>query len=158
MLSRWRLFNCQRNNKFKESYPELPKNDDVDAFVIADKLRFGRTTKEVYMDDYRYKALQTLTRARFYAVQDLTREKQRFANYLFLKCPGLAQDKDIPNTSATTFALMERFETADELAYTDLDELTTFITKVGRAASQTPRPPPKLSGLLPEAPTVCPRQ
>lgn len=69
------------------------------------------------MDDYRYKALQTLTRARFYAVQDLTREKQRFANYLFLKCSGLAQDKDIKNTSATTIALMERFETADELAY-----------------------------------------
>ena len=40
----------------------LPKNDDVDAFVIAGKLRFGRITKEVYMDDYRYKALQTLTR------------------------------------------------------------------------------------------------
>ena len=66
------------------------------------------------MDDYRYKALQMLTRARFYAVQDLTREKQRFANYLFLKCSGLAQDKDIINTSATTLALMEHFETADE--------------------------------------------
>ena len=104
------VLNPKQVNKFKESYPELPKNDDVDAFVIADKLRFGRIGKEVYMDDYRYKALQTLTRARFYAVQDLTREKQRFANYLFLKCSGLAQDKDIPNTSATTLALMERFE------------------------------------------------
>ncbi len=126
------VLNPQLVNKFKESYPELPKNDDVDTFVIADKLRFGRIGKEVYMDDYRYKALQTLTRARFYAVQDLTREKQRFANYLFLKCSGLAQDKDIPNTSATTLALMERFETVDELAYTDLDELTAFITKAGR--------------------------
>ena len=69
------------------------------------------------MDDYRYKALQTLTRARFYAVQDLTREKQRFTNYLLLKCSGLAQDKDIANTSATTLALIERFETVNELAY-----------------------------------------
>ncbi len=126
------VLNPKQVNKFKESYPELPKNDDVDAFVIADKLRFGRITKEVYMDDYRYKALQTLTRARFYAVQDLTREKQRFANYLFLKCSGLAQDKDIINTSATTIALMERFETVDELAYTDLDELTAFIDEKGR--------------------------
>ena len=32
------------------------------------------------MDDYRYEALKTLTRARFYAVQNLIREKQRFAN------------------------------------------------------------------------------
>ena len=126
------VLNPKQVSKFKESYPELPKNDDVDAFVIADKLRFGRITKEVYMDDYRYKALQTLTRARFYAVQDLTREKQRFANYLFLKCSGLAQDKDIANSSATTIALMERFETVDELAYADLDELTAFIDEKGR--------------------------
>ena len=126
------VLNPKQVNKFKESYSDLPKNDDVDAFVIADKLRFGRITKEVYMNDYRYKALQTLTRARFYAVQDLTREKQRFANYLFLKCSGLAQDKDIANSSATTIALMERFETVDELAYADLDELTAFIDEKGR--------------------------
>lgn len=132
------VLNPKQVNKFKESYSDLPKNDDVDAFVIADKLRFGRITKEVYMDDYRYKALQTLTRARFYAVQDLAREKQRFANYLFLKCSGLAQDKDIPNTSATTLALMERFETADQLAYADLDELTTFIIKAGRGRFSDP--------------------
>ena len=125
------VLNPKQVNKFKESYSDLPKNDDVDAFVIADKLRFGRITKEVYMDDYRYKALQTLTRARFYAVQGLTREKQRFANYLFLKCSGLAQDKDIINTSATTLALMEHFETADDLAYADLDELTAFISEAG---------------------------
>ena len=56
------VLNPKQVNKFKESYSDLPKNDDVDAFVIADKLRFGRITKEVYMDDYRYKALQTLTR------------------------------------------------------------------------------------------------
>ena len=39
------------------------------------------------MDDYRYEALKTLTRARFYAVQNLIREKQRFANLLFLSVP-----------------------------------------------------------------------
>jgi hypothetical protein len=52
-----------------ETYPNLPKNDFVDAFVIAGHLRSGRMAREVYMDDYRYKALQTLSRARFYAVQ-----------------------------------------------------------------------------------------
>jgi len=83
-------------------------------------------------DERTYRDLQTLTRARFYAVQDLTRENQRFANYLFLKCSGLAQDKDIKNTSATTLAFMEHFETADDLAYADLDELTAFIIKAGR--------------------------
>ena len=84
------------------------------------------------MDDYRYKSLQTLTRARFDVIQNLTREKQRFANYLFLKCSGMAQDKDIQNTGATTIALMERFETVDDLANADLDELTFFIDEKGR--------------------------
>ena len=84
------------------------------------------------MDDYRYKALQTLTRARFDVIQNLTREKQRFANYLFLKCSGMAQDKDIQNTSATTIALMEQFETVDDLANANLDELTVFIDEKGR--------------------------
>ncbi len=126
------VLNPKQVRKFKESYPDLPKNDWVDAFVIADHLRFGRIGKEVYMDDYRYKSLQTLTRARFDVVQNLTREKQHFANYLFLKCCGMAQDKDIANSSATTIALMERFETVDELAYADLDELTKFIDETGR--------------------------
>src|SRR5699024_6476395 len=91
-----------------------------------------RINREVYMDDYRYKSLQTLTRARFDVIQNLTREKQRFANYLFLKCSGMAQDKDIQNTGATTIALMERFETVDDLANADLDELTFFIDEKGR--------------------------
>jgi len=118
--------------QFKESYPELPKNDPVDAFVIADKLRFGRITKEVYMDDYRFQSLQMLTIARFFAVQNLTR------NYLFLKCSGLAQDDNIPNTSATTIALMEHFETPDQLANTSLEELTSFIIKAGRGRFADP--------------------
>ena len=84
------------------------------------------------MDDYRYQALRTLTRARFDVIQNLTREKQRFANYLFLKCSGVAQDKDIQNTSATTIALMERFETVDDLANADLNELTAFLNEKGR--------------------------
>ena len=126
------VLNPKQVKKFKEAYPDLPKNDWVDAFVIADHLRFGRIGKEVYMDDYRYKALQTLTRARFDVIQNLTREKQRFANYLFLKCSGMAQDKDIANSSATTIALMERFETVDELANADLEELTAFIDEAGK--------------------------
>ena len=46
------VLNPKQVKKFKDSYPDLPKNDWVDAFVIADHLRFGRIGKEVYMDDY----------------------------------------------------------------------------------------------------------
>ncbi|WP_341480234.1 IS110 family transposase [Anaerotruncus rubiinfantis] len=133
------VLNPKQVKKFKDAYSDLPKNDFVDAFVIADHLRFGRINREVYMDDYRYKALQTLTRARFDAVQNLTREKQRFGNYLFLKCSGLAQEKTLSqNTSATTIALMEQFETVDELAYADLETLTAFIAKSGHGKFSDP--------------------
>lgn len=123
------VLNPKLVNEFKKSYPDLPKNDDVDSFVIADKLRFNRGIPPAFEPDYRYTALQTLTRQRFCLVQNLTREKVRFGNYLFLKCSGLAQDKDFKNTSATTIALMEQFDTIDDLANADLNQLAAVVIK-----------------------------
>ena len=68
------VLNPRQVKNFKEAYNDLPKNDYVDSFVIADCLRFGRINKEVYQADYRYKTLQNLTRARFFAVQKLVKE------------------------------------------------------------------------------------
>ena len=129
------VLNPKQVNKFKASYSDLPKNDPVDAFVIADSLRFGRIGTPVYSstDDYRYKALQNLTRVRFFAVQNLTREKQRFMNYLFMKCSGLAQEKVFSNNyGAAALAVFEEFESPDDLANVDIDELATFIKEKGK--------------------------
>ena len=127
------VLNPKQVNKFKESYNDLPKNDYVDSFVIADCLRFGRINKEIYLDDYRYKALQNLTRARYQAVCNLTREKQRFMNVLFKKYSSFAQEKVFSDTfSATALAVYEEFESADTLAYMDLHELTEFLQKKGK--------------------------
>lgn len=82
------VLNPKQVKKFKESYPDLPKNDFVDAFVIADHLRFGRIAKEVYMDDYRYQALRTLTRARFDVIQNLTRESNGLPITCFSNVPA----------------------------------------------------------------------
>jgi transposase len=133
------VLNPKQVKKFKDAYSDLPKNDAVDAFVIADNLRFGRITAAVYMDDYRYKALQNLTRARFFAVQNLTREKQRFMNHLFMKCSGLAQEKTFSSNYGTAaLAVFEAFETPDNLANMDLDELTAFIAEKGKNRSPHP--------------------
>jgi len=127
------VLNPKQVKKFKDSYSDLPKNDPVDAFVVADSLRFGRIGFPVYMADYRYKALQNLTRARFHAVQNLTREKQRFMNYLFMKCSGLAQEKIFSDSyGATALAVFEEFETPDDLANMDIEELTAFIVEKGK--------------------------
>ena len=127
------VLNPKQVNNFKRFYPDLPKNDPVDAFVVADALRFGRINKEVYEGDYRHQSLQKLTRARFFAVQNRTKEKQRFLNYIFLKHSSFAQEKVFSDTfSATALAVYQSFDSVDELAYMDLAELTTFIQKSGK--------------------------
>ena len=108
-------------------------NDWVDSFVIADCLRFGRINKEVYFGDYRYQALQNLTRARYFTVQNLVKEKQRFMNVLFKKYSTLTQQKVFSDTfGSTTLAVYEEFESAEELAGMDLHELAAFISKKGK--------------------------
>ena len=127
------VLNPKQVSKFKEAYNDLPKNDWVDSFVIADCLRFGRINKEVYMGDYRYKALQNLTRARYFAVCNLVKEKQRFMNVLFKKYSTFTQEKVFSDTFSTTaLAVYEEFESAEALANMDLQELTAFIMEKGK--------------------------
>lgn len=127
------VLNPKQVAKFKLAYNDLPKNDFVDSFVIADCLRFGRINKEVYLDDYRYKALQNLTRARFFAVQNLAKEKQRFINYLFKKYSTMTQEKVFSDTFSTTaLAVYEEFDSAEVLAEMDLQQLTDFIIQKGK--------------------------
>jgi len=128
------VLNPRQVSKFKDAYSDLPKNDAVDAFVIADSLRFGRIGAcAVYMDDYRYKALQTLTRARFTVVQNLVREKMRFMNHLFMKCSGLAQEDVFSNTfGAASLALIEEFATPDDIVGMGVEDLTAFIVDKGK--------------------------
>lgn len=127
------VLNPKQVKKFHDIYSDLPKNDYVDSFVIADCLRFSRINKEVYLGDYRYKALQNLTRARFFAVQNLTKEKQRFINVLFKKYSTMTQEKVFSNTFSTTaLAVYDEFESAEALANMDLHELTEFIIEKGK--------------------------
>ena len=127
------VLNPKQVKNFKEAYNDLPKNDYVHSFVIADCLRFGRINKEVYLGDYRYKALQNLTRARFFAVQNLVKEKQRFINVLFKKYSTMTQEKVFSDTFSTTaLAVYEEFESAEALAAMDLQELTDFIMEKGK--------------------------
>lgn len=57
---------------------------------------------------------------------------------MFLKCSGIAQDKDIPNISATTLAPIEAFDTVDDLANRDLQALTAFVSAAARGRFADP--------------------
>lgn len=85
-------FNPTIIESFKKTLGDLPKNDRIDAFAIAERLRFGRLPESVPVD-FRYLALQRLTRHRFHIVENIVREKCYYLSNLFLKCSGLCQAK-----------------------------------------------------------------
>ncbi|MES8781219.1 transposase, partial [Cutibacterium acnes] len=61
-------------SRFKKGYDTLPKNDRIDAWVIADHLRFGRLPHEM-KDIIQFEALQRLTRTRFHLMKNIKRDK-----------------------------------------------------------------------------------
>lgn len=131
-------FNPKVVHGFKQAYPELPKTDRVDAWVIADRLRFGRLPAPGVIAP-RYEALRRLTRTRYHLVQDLVRAKQRFLNALFLKFSGFAQDKPIERTfGPTALAFTLETECAEVLANTPVEELAKRVARHSRGRIQDP--------------------
>jgi len=132
------LINAKNIRKFKDSYPDLPKTDSIDTFIIADFLRFGRFPKSIYHDE-KYLALRNLTRARFQVTQNLSREKTRFLDTLFLKFSSLDSAKVFSNTfGVTSLAAVCDFLTVDEIIYTPITELTDFVNNKGKGKFADP--------------------
>jgi hypothetical protein len=63
------VLNARKVSRFKKGYDTLPKNDHVNAWVIADHLRFGRLPHEM-KEIIQYEALQRLTRTRFHLMKN----------------------------------------------------------------------------------------
>ena len=132
-------FNSKIVNAFKKSLGELPKNDWIDAFTIAERLRFGRLPKSCPVD-FRYLALQRLTRHRFHIVENIVREKNYYLSNLFLKFSGLCQNQVFStNFSATATQLFDEFLTLDDIAARPLDELVDFIVEHGKELFTDPK-------------------
>ncbi|MHB1452944.1 MAG: IS110 family RNA-guided transposase [Saccharofermentanales bacterium] len=129
-----RVLNPKQVSRFKKSYSELPKTDDVDAFVIADSLRFGRIGQKGTVMEDKYVALQKLTRSRYRVAKDLGREKNRYLQTLFLKFSVMAQDSAFSNNfGETAMDLVNEFESVDQIAYTPLVELAEFLNHHGKS-------------------------
>lgn len=127
------ILNAKQISKFKDSCPELPKTDDVDAFVIAERLRFGRLPAEARQDE-KYIALRNLTRARFQAAQSLSCEKNRFLETLFYKFSTLDSSGVFSNNfGAASLAVITDFLSVDDIIYTPVEELATFINEKGKS-------------------------
>lgn len=116
---------------FKRAYPKMPKTDAIDAWVIADRIRFGRL-KPTPAPDMRYAPLARLTRHRYHLVRHLTAEKNRALGLLFLKFSTYGREHPFGDTfGAASRALIETY-TPDELAAMDLHALARFIAERGK--------------------------
>src|SRR6266536_2654239 len=64
---------------------------DADAFLIAERIRYGRKLPSPFQLDTRYAPLQRLTRFRCHLVENLVREKNYFLSFLFLTFSAYGQ-------------------------------------------------------------------
>jgi len=132
-------FNAKVVANFKKAYVDLPKDDWTDAWVIADRLRFGRLP-ECCQVDFRYLPLQRLTRFRYHLTQTITREKNYFLTNLFLKFNTLQQNDVFSNLfGATSEAVLTEFLSPDEIAARPLDDLIDFLMEKGNKHFTNPK-------------------
>jgi len=125
------VMNPKQIANFKKSYSDMDKTDEIDAFVIADYMRFGRLPMSVVKEE-QYVALQQLTRARYQIVRQITQEKQRFLQYLSYKCNTFTEDVE---SSVFGKALMDLFlesYSLEELSQMSLEDLADYLRIKGR--------------------------
>lgn len=117
--------------KFKESYVDLDKTDHIDAWIIADRLRFGRLRQSVVMQN-QFIALQRLTRMRYHLVHNLTREKQHFLEHLFYKCSSFTTEVESSVFGNAIMELLLEQYSLDEISAMDIQDLAEFLRIKGK--------------------------
>ncbi len=115
---------------FKKSFPKRPKTDHQDAWLIAERLRFGRLEPYSHQRKLTEPLLQ-LTRHRLHLIELVTTEQNRAYNMIFLKFSNYRKDNPFSNVfGKTSSALLQEFS-PDELANMDLESLANFIANHG---------------------------
>lgn len=125
------VMNPKQIANFKKSYSDMNKTDEIDAFVIADYLRFGRNQMSIVKES-QYVALQQLTRSRYQLIKMMTKEKQHFLQHVSFKCNTFSQEVD---SSVFGNAMMELFLekfSLEELTHMPLEELAAFLQENGK--------------------------
>ena len=120
-------FNPKLVKKFKDAMGDLPKNDNIDSYVIASRIKMGNLPSECYVN-FKQLGLQRLTRYRQHLVESIAREKTYMVSNLFLKFSKLSQEKVFSNNfGATAETLLTEFESSEDIASKPIDELIDII-------------------------------
>ena len=128
--------NPKQISNYRKSYVDLQKNDQLDAFLLADFARVGRIQTSPWRGS-QFLALQRLTRHRLHLVQSMTREKAYMVSNVYLKFSELTVRKngDHPfhsNYSASAEALLTEFYSLQDIVDTPVEDLTAFLVQAGK--------------------------
>ena len=123
---------------FRRNYGALPKTDRADAFLIAERVRFGRQLPPPFQVDVRYAPLQRLTRFRFHLAHNLAREKSYFLSFLFLTFSSFGQVQPFGDPFGATASAVLTELTTEELAQQSLAELATYLQTQGHGRFSDP--------------------
>ena len=153
-------FNPRLVRAFKKALADTGKSDITDAYVVAERLRFGRLPAPFVLNEL-YQPLQRLTRFRCHLMHQVTREKNYFLSFLFLKFSEYQNLEPFSDTfGAASQAVLMDYLTVDEIVATPLEELASLLAKesrnhfpspeavaaaVKRAARDSYRPHPSLN-------------
>ena len=123
-------------SNYRKSFVDMDKTDPLDAFIIADFARCGRITSQPWRGA-QFLALQRLTRHRLHLIECVTREKTYMVSNIYLKFSELAvldkKDRPFSNTyGVTSAAVLTDFLSLDDITYSSIEELVSFVSERGK--------------------------
>lgn len=129
--------NPKMTANYRKSYVGMDKTDHLDAFLISDFARVGRTKKCEPWRGSQYLALKRLTRHRLHLVECITREKTYMVSNLYLKFSELQllDDDSQPFSNiygATSSAILTEFMSLQEIIDSPEEELLQFLAAKSR--------------------------
>ena len=129
--------NPKMTANYRKSYVGMDKTDLMDAFLISDFARVGRTKKCEPWRGSQYLALKRLTRHRLHLAECITREKTYMVSNLYLKFSELQLlDNDSQPFSniygATSSAVLTEFMSLQEIIDSPEEELLQFLASKSR--------------------------
>ncbi len=129
--------NPKMTANYRKTYIGMDKTDPMDAYLIADFARVGRTKKLEPWRGAQYLALKRLTRHRLHLAECITREKTYMVSNLYLKFSELqlldSDNQPFSNIyGATSSAVITDFFSLQDIMDASEEELLTFLAEKSR--------------------------
>ena len=129
--------NPKMTANYRKTYVGMDKTDSMDAFLIADFARVGRTKKCEPWRGGQYLALKRLTRHRLHLAECITREKTYMVSNLYLKFSELqlleGDEQPFSNIYGTTAsAVLTEFMSLQEIIDSPEEDLLKFLAQKSR--------------------------